>query len=385
MLKTIKIRLYPTVKQQNVLDKHFGSSRYVFNQALAHKKKSWEESKTKLSKFDMIKWVTQLRQDPNHEWLKNIKCEVVQNQVDRLDSAFKGFFKGGGYPKFKSKKSFKQTFLSKQNFRILDEDRIVFMKNKIKFRCSKQDSKDLRTNKIKTITYLKDNTNQYYASIVLELDKDLKLHKIEKEVGCDLGLKTFITTSDGVEFDNPRFFKESQKKLAKEQRKLSKKKKGSKNKEKQRIKVAKVHKKISNQRMHFLHQVSNKLINENQVICLETLNVKGMQKNKNLSKSIADASWSTLVNMLIYKAGWTCREIVKIGRFEPSSKTCNNCGWVWNTMNLGHRTFKCQSCGFESDRDLNAAKNILKIGKKIGRAELTRTQTLLDSKTLVPG
>ena len=381
MLKTIKIRLYPTMKQQNVLEQHFGSCRYVYNQALAYKKQQWEESKTKLSKFDMIKWVTQLRQDPNHEWLKNIKCEVVQNQVDKLDSAFQGFFKGGGYPKFKSKKSFKQTFLSKQNFRILDEDRIVFMKNKIKFKCSEQDKIDLRTGKIKTITYSKDNTNQYYASIVIENNKDLKLPILNKEVGCDLGLKTFLVTSDGVEFNNPRFFKESQKKLAKEQRKLSKKKKGSKNKEKQRIKVAGVHKKISNQRNYFLHEVSNKLINENQVICLETLNVKGMQKNKHLSKSIGDVSWSTLVNMLEYKANWAGREIVKIGRFEPSSKTCNSCGWIWKDMNQSRRTFKCQSCGFELDRDLNAAKNIL----KIGRAELTRTKTLLDSKTLVPG
>jgi putative transposase len=223
------------------------------------------------------------------DWMSEIKCEVIQNQMDNLDKAYKSFFRGSGYPKFK-KKSNNQSFLSKQNFKILENsNKIVFYGNKIKFKCSEENSNEIRISKIKTVTYSKDCCGMYYASILIEFNP-VVLEKTTKSIGVDLGLKSFLVSSDNLIIENPKFLKRSQIKLIREQKRLSRKTKGSNNRNKQRIKLAKVHNKISNQRNHFLHQISNKLINENQVIYMENLNVKGMLSNHNLSKSISDSS-----------------------------------------------------------------------------------------------
>jgi len=358
-LKAIKIRLYPTVKQQRLLNQHFGCCRFIYNSALNYKKTLYSDYKINVSKYDILKQITDVKKEEDFHWLNDVKAECLQNSIDNLEVAYKSFFKGNGFPKFKNKKA-KQSFVQKQNFKVLENsNKLVFLKRKIKFKCSKQNQIELRISKIKRITYSKDNLNQYFASVLIEfIPKLLEINT--NEVGIDLGLKHFLITSDGEFIENPKFFRKSEKKLQKQQRKLSKKQKGSNNKNKQRIKVGKIHKKISNQRNHFLHQISNKIINENQVISLETLMVKNMIKNHKLAKSIQDASWSTFVNMLEYKSGWYGREIKRISTFAPSSKTCSNCGWYNPNLTLNDRIFICKECDYEEDRDINASKNILK-------------------------
>jgi putative transposase len=355
MLKALKIRLYPTSKQKSILNSHFGSCRFVYNQALNFKKTQWETLKTRYSKFDMINWVTNLRKNEEFSWLQDIKCEVLQNQVDGLDNAFKGFFRGNGYPKFK-KKSSKQSFTTKQTFKILSNtNRLVFFGEKIKY-----------------ITYSKNSCNQYWASVLVEyIPKIEERSGINDEIGIDLGLNHFLVTSKKQFTENPRFFRKSKIKLAKQQKSFSRKKKDSKNREKARIKVAKIHQKITNQRNHFFHDLSNQLINENQVISLETLRVKNMLKNEKLAMSISDASWSKFVNMLQYKAIKNGVEIRRIDTFCPSTKTCSSCGNV-QEMSLKQRTYECGNCGLVIDRDINAAINILAFSKNQNRDELTR-------------
>jgi len=374
MLEALKIRLYPSYKQAQMLNQHFGSCRFVYNKALDFKKTQWETSKIKHSKFDMIKWVTDFRKNPDFPWLQEVKCEVIQNQIDNLDSAFQGFFKGGGYPRFK-KKSNVQSFTSKQTFKILENvNKIVFYGQKIKFRTSLEYVKLLRTSKIKRITYSKDAAGTYFASVIVEvpeLNEDRS--NITNEIGIDLGLKEFLVTSDGERIGNPRFFRKSKTKLAKLQRRHSRKMKGSKAREKSRLKVAKCHKKIVNQRKHFFHQLTNKLIDENQVISLETLKVKNMIKNHSLAMSIQDASWSTFVTMLEYKAKWRGAEIRRINTFTPSSKTCSCCGNV-KELTLADRTYECFNCGLVIDRDENAAINILEFSRNPNNLKNNRDQ-----------
>lgn len=374
MLKALKIRLYPTHKQTQLLNQHFGSCRFVYNKALDYKKTEYERDKTKHSKFDMINWVTNFRKSPDFPWLQDIKCEVVQNQIDGLDAAFKGFFKGGGYPRFK-KKSSRQSFTSKQTFKILENtNKLVFYKQKIKFKTSAEYAKLLRTADIRYITYSKDTCNGYFASVFIKtLDVIEDRTNITAEVGIDLGLKEFLVTSTGEHVANPRFFRKSKNKLAKLQKKHSRKKKGSKLREKSRLKVARCYQKISNQRKHFFHTLTNKLLDENQVISLETLKVKNMIKNHKLALSIADASWSTFVSMLEYKAGWRGVEVRRINTFLPSSKTCSCCGNI-KDLTLADRTYECESCGLVIDRDENAAINILKFSKDKNNLKQNRDQ-----------
>jgi len=372
-VKAIKVRLYPTSEQRSLLNQHFGACRFIYNAALDYKIKMYKDYGIKLSKFDIVKEITDVKQDPAFSWLNDIKAEVLQNTIDSIDSAYKSFFRGGGYPKFKHKRS-KQSFLQKQNFKILDNtNKISFLKNKIKFKCSERDSYDLRNNAIKRITYSKDTIGNYYASVLIEFTHT-PLSIIENEIGIDLGLSHYLITSDGEFIANPKFFKNSEHKLKKQQRKLSRKQKGSNNKKKQQLVVGRIHNKIKNQREYFLHNVSSRLINENQVISLETLSIKNMIKNRCLSKSIQDASWAKFVNMLTYKAEWSGREIRRISRFAPSSKTCSSCSWYNTELTLKDRTFNCIECGHSEDRDLNASKNIL----KISRDELTRTKACGD-------
>ena len=335
----------------------------------------YSDYKIKLSKFELFNELVEVKACSEFNWLNNTKAEVLQNSIAAMDSAFKGFYRGQGYPKFKSKKS-KQSFLQTQSCTLTKNcNKLNFYGNKIKFRSSESNTHELRTSKIKRITYSKDNLNHYYASILIDSNKDLTLPKLNNEVGIDLGLKYFLITSDGEFVENPKFFRKSEQKLAKQQRFLSRKTKGSNNKEKARIKIAKIHQKIHNQRNYFLHQVSNKIIDENQVIHLETLAVKNMIKNHCLAKSISDASWSTFVNMLKYKSQWYGRELHQINRFSPSSKTCSNCGWINVDLTLSDRIFECEDCGHVQDRDLNAAINIKNFSNQINnnnRDELTR-------------
>lgn len=370
-MKAIKIRLYPNRLQRQMLLQHFGCARFVYNRSLATKINAYKESKTSLSKFELVNQLVPLKEE--FTFLKEVKAETLQNSLDGIETAYKSFFKGGGFPKFK-KKSRGGAFTQKQNFKVLENtNKLVFLKHKIKFKCSVRDDQELRSNKIRRITYSVNPAGEFYASVLIDFQPE-SLEPNAYEVGIDLGLKEFLTTSEGEVVANPRFLKQSSEKLAKLQKSLSRKQKGSSNRNKARVKVAKQHQKIENQRNHFLHNVSKKLIHENQVIYLETLRVKNMVKNHKLAKSISDASWSRFVSMLEYKAAWAGRTVVKIGTFEPSSKTCSSCGWKKPDLTLKDRTFECNSCGLEIDRDLNAALNIKNIGRNYPESTLVETK-----------
>ena len=368
MLKTIKVKLYLTDKQREMMNNHFGACRFIYNSALEYKKTLYQDYKINVSKYDIINQLTDVKRAPEFNWLNNIKAETLQNIIDNLEFAYKKFFKGVGFPKFKSKK-LEQSFIQKQSCRILkNSNKIVFYNNKLKFKCSKKDSEILQNNIIKRIIYKKDNLNNYYASILIEFEPEKLTNSNKGIIGIDLGLTHYIITSDGEFIDNPKFFRKSEKKLSKLQQLHSRKKKSSKNKEKARIKLATQYKKITNQRNHFLHNLSKQLINENKVICLEHLNIQGMIQNRHLSKSIQDASWSKFVGFLKYKASWYNTTILQLSTFSPTSKTCSNCGWVNKELTLSDRTFECNECGYIEDRDINAAINMI----NFSRDELTR-------------
>ena len=371
-MKAIKVRLYPTVKQQKVLLDHFNGTRFLYNAALGYKTILYNEYGINKTKFDIIKEIPDFKTE--YTFLNNLKAEVLQNVIDNLDAAYNSFFRGGGFPKFKKKSNY-QSFTQKQNLKIT-ENRIVFYKQRIKFSCSKRDLLELNDDtKIKRVAYSVNPSRQYFASILIEKEH-IKLVSNDNEIGIDLGIKEFMVTSEAEIVHNPRFFRTSIKKLTLLQKLLAKKKLGSNNRNKARIKVAKQHQKIVNQRTHFQQALSTRLIHENQIIYLESLKVANMIKNHKLAKSISDASWSSFVNMLEYKAKWYGCEIVKIGTFEPSSKTCSCCGWKNDSLTLADRIFKCQECDLEIDRDYNAALNILKIGRNYPKLTLEETKSL---------
>jgi putative transposase len=321
----------------------------------------YKDYNIKKSKFDIIKELPEVKEE--FSWLKSIKAEVLQNVIDVLDKAFQNFFRGNGYPKFKNKRA-KQSFTIIQGLNFFKyTNKLVFLKNQINFKCSERDASLLKTSKIKRITYTKNSIGQYFASLLIETEIQNPYNQSTKEIGIDLGLKSFLTTSEGEKIDNPKFLRKTEAKLKKAQRNLSRKKKGSNNFNKCRVKLAKLHNKIQNQREYFLHSVSNKLISENQTIFVETLKVKNMLKNHNLAKSISDVSWGRFITILEYKSGWYGRNLIKIGTFEPSSKTCNNCGHKKEELSLSERIFNCEQCGHKADRDVNAAKNIKQIGR----------------------
>jgi len=359
MLKSYKYKLKPTEEQKELLNKHFGSVRFVYNFFLDQRKKEYENNKKSLNYYDNAKVLTELKNSEEYSWLKEINSQSLQTSLKNLDGAYNNFFKfKKGFPKFKSRKS-------KNSFTVPQYVKLVKGKLKIpKF----DDPIDLilsRTfkGKIKYCTISRTPTNEYFVSILVETEHK-KLSKTGKSVGIDLGLKDFVITSDGYKYKNNRYTKKYERELKKRQQNLSRKTKGSNRYEKQRLKVAKLHQKITNSRLDNLHKVSSDLIKLYDVIFIEDLNIKGMVKNHKLAKHISDASWSKFIKLLDYKAEWNDKELVKIDRFFPSSKTCNCCGYINQDLNLTIREWTCKSCGTTLDRDLNASVNILKEGYK---------------------
>lgn len=361
MYKRIRVKLYPTFKQKVVLEKHFNAFRFVYNLSLEYKKTMWEQWKMNKSGYDISKEVLELRKET--PWLLECKAECVREAAYQVDKSFKNFFNGKGYPKFKSKRG-EQSFHAYQSIHCKG-DRIKFFKQKIKFSTSNNYAELLNTGKIKQVTFKRDNCGDYWATCLIEVEEPDKLPKNNNSVGIDLGIKDLVITSEGVVYENKKYFTNTQKKLKRIQRKFSKTKKGGKNREKLRKKIAKVYRKITRQREHYYHSISNDLIRENQTIVLETLRIKNMVKNRKLAKSISDASWGTLIRMLEYKSKWYGRELIRIDTFYPSSKTCSGCGNVKEELKLSERTYRCESCGLEIDRDLNASINIRNAGLKI--------------------
>lgn len=349
MFKAFKYRIYPTEPQKELIAKHIGSSRFVFNLALETKNAAYISNKHNYSPFDLIKQLPELKKEC--PWLKEVNSQSLQQSIQNMDIAFKKFFKGAGFPKFKSKRD-RQSFSIPQNV-IVENNLLIIPKFKEGIKISlHRPTQGI----VKSATISVTSTDKYFVSILCDTKEDIPVKASINEnttIGIDIGIKDFAITSDGEVFDNPKFLRKAQNKLKYIQRKYSKHK-GKRTKKK----LAKLHEDVVNKRKDFLHKVSTKLIRENQTIALETLAVKNMIKNHNLAQAISDASWSTFVNMLEYKADWYGKNILRIGQFAPSSKTCSNCGAINKELQLKDREWTCGSCSTVLDRDVNAACNI---------------------------
>ena len=372
MLRAVKIRLYPNKTQTEQFNKLLGCYRFVYNQCLARKIKSYEETKTSENRSTLGKFVHhELLKDDNFIWLREQNTKVLKQAVNDMLTAYKNFFEQHtGYPKFKSKHDNKQSCrfelgaISKRNDYTTYHISLANIRN-VKFRCNKTSAEYLQKYKsdIKQATLSKLPCGEYYLSIVVDGGLTHKgLKDTDKSVGIDLGIKDFVVTSDGEVFENLHFKKYQSNKIKRLQRQISRKEKGSNNRNKARIKLAKEYKKINDKKQYYLHQVTNALINENQVICMEDLNVKGMLRNHKLAESISEMNFSEFRRMLEYKAKWYDRQIVYVDRFYPSSKTCHNCGYIKKDLKLKDRQWVCPVCGETIERDYNAALNILDEG-----------------------
>jgi putative transposase len=374
MLKAIKIRLYPTNEQRQVISSLLGSYRFIYNQCLNHKIQNYENDKTNISFYDLTKFFSsQLRNE--FDWLKQHNTKVLKQSIINLDIAYKNFIKlHKGYPKFKTKSDdqkarFPNEAISKNPF---DESssRLNLTKTikDLKFECSDRDKNYLFKNKdkIKSITLIKTKSCNYYATILIDGDLLKSVdNPINNSVGIDLGIKSLLTLSNGESIDNPKWIRSNERKLKKLQRQLSKKKKGSKNRNKARIRLAKLHEKIKNQKQDFIHNLTSKIINENQIIVLEDLNVKGMMKNHKLSKSIQELGLGEIRRQLEYKSNWYGRNLILVDRWYASSKICSCCGHKKDKLTLREREYKCEECGNVIDRDYNASINIEREGLRI--------------------
>ena len=358
MLRSYKYRLYPTPEQSVRIDKHIGACRFVYNLALETKNVAYTCAKKNLTAFDLINQLPELKKEC--EWLKEVDSQALQQSIHDLDAAFSMFFKGKAkFPNFKSKHIGAKSFRNPHGAKVRIENGLV---KQPKFRDGIKIVQDRPiVGQIKSSTISRTLTGKYFVSILVETGKDNPKPKAVKEntaIGIDLGLKSFIVTSEGETVDNPKHMRNSIRRLKYLQRQLSKKKKGGSNRNKARQKVALCYEKITNQRKDFLHKLSTKLVSENQTLCFEDLNITGMMKNHKLAGSIGDVGWGMFVGFCKYKAEWSGKNILQIGRFEPSSKMCGNCGSTNHQLKLSDREWTCQNCNTRHDRDVNAANNI---------------------------
>lgn len=387
VLKAYKYRLCPTKAQKLLLEKHFGCIRLIYNIALETKQYTYISQGASLLYGDLTKQLTELKAE--NAFFKEVNSQSLQQALRNLDAAYKNFFKyGSGFPKFKSK-------YSKQSFGCPQHSRIDFSKGLLYLVKFKEGIPIILHRKfkgdIKTVTITKTPSGKYFASVLVDNHKDVPQKKAIKSntaIGIDLGITSYLTLSDGAKFENPKYLKASLDKLKYLQRSFSRKQKGSNRREKARLKVARQHEKISNQRNDFLHKVSDAITKQYDTVCIEDLNVKGMSSRckpkqdedekylpngqsakRGLNRSIHDAAWSNFVRMLEYKSEWRGKNLLKIGKFEPSTKKCNNCGDVNQSLTLKDREWVCANCGVLHDRDENAAVNIKLIALKDWRTE----------------
>jgi len=358
MKRAYKERFYPSEQQTELLAKSFGCCRFVWNNTLGHRTDAYYKDGTSIPHATLEKRIVTLKKE--FEWLTEVSSVIFQQALRDQQNAFKNFWENRAkYPKFKSKHHQQSIRLTKTAFNYRDGQLFIAKsKEPLNIRWSRKLSSEPSS-----ITISKDRAGRYFVSMLCEFESK-PLPITAKMVGIDLGLNSLFITSDGKKENNPRHTKRYATKLAYLQRKLSKLKKGSNNRNKMRLKVAKLHAKIVDCRADNLHKLSHKLINENQVVCVETLAVKNMIKNPKLSKHIADASWGEFIRLLKYKAEWNGRTIAAVDRFFPSSKRCStdNCGFVNESLPLNIREWTCPKCGIVHDRDVNAAKNIKTAG-----------------------
>jgi putative transposase len=358
--KAFKYRIYPTLEQKELIHQHFGSARWIYNYALNKKIIAYQTEKISLSRFDIQAEIPSLKKDEKTEWLKNVNSQTLQASLENLDKAYTKFFKEKkGFPNFKSKHDNTQSFSVPQNGKVNFED------SKLSLPKFKTDIDIVLHRKFegktKTVTISKTPTGKYFASVLVELNEEVLAIKVpideNKAVGIDIGIKTFAVLSDGKNIENPRNLKRSLKRLKQRQRALSRKKKGSNNRNKAKIKLAIVHEKVSNQRLDFLHKTSKMIVDNYDTICLETLTAKNMMKNHKLAQALSDIAICKFNELLEYKAEWYGKNILRIGRFEPSSKLCT-CGVINKELKLSDRVWTCKSCNTIHDRDVLASNNI---------------------------
>ena len=376
MLRGIKIRLYPNKEQQTKLNQVLGCYRFVYNQCLDYKQKEYNENGKNLGLTELLKWFHgTLLKDEQYAWLNEQNTKVMKQSIRQMLDAYSNFFKQHcGFPKFKSKKDkqsalFPSEAISKRN--TFNEKKITLTKDlkDIMFRCSELYFKRLQDHKdcIKSATVSKTKSGNYFLSILMDIPKDelVKFNRTNQSVGIDLGVKDFVITSDGEVFENKHFFKKQEHKVKKLQRQLSRKQKGSNNRNKQRIRLAKAFEKLTNQKEAYIHYVVNRLLSNYDLVCMEDLNVSGMLKNHKLSKAIQEVGLYRFRQILTDKAALNDKQVVFVDRFYPSSKTCHKCDYVKKDLTLNDREWTCPICGEHHDRDVNAARNILSEGDRI--------------------
>ena len=362
MLKAYKYRLYPNKEQEVLFAKHFGCARFIYNWGISLKTISYAKDKKSLSQFDLIKQIPPLKEE--FEWLKEVNAQSLQQSIRNLDAAFNNFFRrkkegnqNPGYPTYKKKQG-RQSFQCPQDVKIDIENELISVPKipNIKTRFSRTFQ-----GQVKTTTISKVPSGKYFVSILVEDGKvNPEKPKIDpnQAIGLDMGINSYLTTSKGEKVENPKFSKKEKKKLDRLNRWLSRKLKGSQNWNKARIKIARIYEDVGNRRNDFLHKLSTKIVSENQTICFEDLNITGMLQCHTMAGSISDASWAMFIAMVLYKSDEQGKNVIKIGRFDPSSKICHCCGHYHVELKRSDKFWTCPKCGVRHDRDINAAINI---------------------------